>query len=1363
MVTIVGALLVALVMVLSALAAMNVAVAAAQARPTAAVSADAGTPWTYPTTTMEEPNYTGGVFINAADTDVEYLNVWRYSDLYSGILIDELYDSADNYVPNETYVPWAASSYVESAPVAPGTLTFDPLNGAMEPVAYTWNVTLRPNIQWSDWTPAGASSTYLYSNHTEFTLCESNYPAPGCTVTSFSHTYSWPSVRMNTYTMQSADLILSWLILSTSFDYSSEFPDVVNVIPTSNLTAEFMLSAQSAAFVPETIDTPILPYHSWQPHDCASEFSYAWNFSSTCPSSGPSAGYDVWNMGYNPSTGLASDLIGTGPFMFTNSYGEPQGSWVVGDYWELYVNPHYFVQYTTSLRQFTPKIFELYTPLYLSESDAVTAFLLGQVDTIENGVDPTYIPTIETDPSAAILYEPPGDFGFIQLNSWGNYTPIPGTSFAPEVTNAPFNITTVRQAMNYATNKAYIASVVDEGYSELGQPVIPTPDATWHNFTANEYPYNPTMAESMLASVPGMVKNPTTGDWSYDGTPVTLNIQTTVASEDPVGVEENEVVAQEWTAIGIPTTVTQEAFASLLPPFFYYGYSGVSLGITGIDGDPTAYFLEVYNDTIGEGTGFYNGPFSSLTWNGTSYTGYQIDSLMGNLTNELNTYTNLAKRIQIADEIEGIAADESVIINLGYGVGIVPFDNATFTGFVNYPLPYAAYIEFNDLSVALKTPTKVVPPSAVTTQLKVGLVAPTTNFVDGQFGNVTVQVRNQYGQPESGMSVAMSYSPFGMLLNVSSDLGVSNSNGTYTWEFQVLAVNTGIWTADYGGEINISAAATPPASEAKTVESGLGWTFIDVSPVPVAFYATNDTVLVPGGSTQTLNIEVHNPLTGAPIPNYAYTVEALLGAVNLTRTSSAQSIEEVSDYLAIFQFGYASVLVTNATEVTYSDYNLTAISGVTGANGMISVDVQGNGTSNLSANGNPFQTWLFIGAYQATAPVAGLATFGSIGEVSSSFDALLNGYGYGTLQPAEIPLTIATAPAPGLDVSLSLSSTSVGPTGTVTVTAKVTNSTTDAAVPNAEVTVYLQNDFGANRGYLVNTTGTDVEVPNPNEYFASIFLPGIQMVTAANGEAISTFSPGLYTAITVGGVLAFRGEAYTDPYLIPADDWEVSAYATNATTGLLNSTTADAQIASTQVSTPATPSPVAAVYLAGSVVSANGVVSVKGGSTYTLFVNTTENTPAGPIAPDVNVIAISTSYGTVTPSSGATSSAGSLSGTLAVPSTTVQSVIYITVEYAVTGGTANVTQAVYVVPAVTPTTTTTNLDIYYALIGLFAVLTVIFLALWISARGRPPLKATTPWSAEGGASETSPGGAGTSPPMGPGSGGSSGPPPSGGG
>ena len=43
----------------------------------------------------------------------------------------------------------------------------------------------------------------------------------------------------------------------------------------------------------------------------------------------------------------------------------------------------------------------------------------------------------------------------------------------------------------------------------------------------------------------------------------------------------------------------------------------------------------------------------------------------------LNTNTNLTYRIQISNEIQAIAANESTMINVGYGIDLFPIVNAT--------------------------------------------------------------------------------------------------------------------------------------------------------------------------------------------------------------------------------------------------------------------------------------------------------------------------------------------------------------------------------------------------------------------------------------------------------------------------------------------------------------------------------------------------------------------------------------------------------------------------------------------------------------------------------------------------------------
>ena len=182
------------------------------------------------------------------------------------------------------------------------------------------------------------------------------------------------------------------------------------------------------------------------------------------------------------------------------------------------------------------------------------------------------------------------------------------------------------------------------------------------------------------------------GVWNYYGHQVTANIQITSAGPNPLGVEGALIISQEWTSIGVPTTVTQESFTTLIPNLVNYNYNVISLGITGIAGDPTGDYFAFYNYNLGFGTGFYLGPWSSISYGGKTLTGAQVNDTMNNLTVQLNSITNLVQRIQISDEIQGIAAIESTMINLGYGIDILPFTNTTFTNISEIEVPYASYM-----------------------------------------------------------------------------------------------------------------------------------------------------------------------------------------------------------------------------------------------------------------------------------------------------------------------------------------------------------------------------------------------------------------------------------------------------------------------------------------------------------------------------------------------------------------------------------------------------------------------------------------------------------------------------------------------
>ncbi len=1262
-------------------------------------SASSVAPWTQPTTSMQEPGYTNGTYIMASTSNVENLNVYLATDVYSFYLLNEIYDSATTLLPNETISPWLATNWTE-IPVtsanqgqflgfknASSATTVDPLNGATMPVKYVYQVNLRPGVQWTDYAPG--THTYVYGNTTTFNGPHGN-----------SHTvqYRYAPVTMNTYNVQSADFILSWKILQSAYDYSGSFANIVNAVPVSNTTVDFYLSAQSATFLTYSLETPILPFHIWKNHDYSTTPG-VWNYTA----SQTSGGYNNWNVSYNPTTGLAPELVGSGPFMMNGGYGMPHGKWIYNQYWKLYVNPHYWVQYTKSLRQWTPKFYELYVPEYLSLSSAVIALSLNQVYQIEGGVTPTFIPTVATIPHTYIFKKPTTGYGFIQLNSFNQQKANQVQSeygFSPLSVTPPLNLTSVRQALNYAVNKVYLNSVVDEGYGIPGTSVVPNSDSVWQNGSLPTFSYNPTKAMALLNGTPGM--SYANGEFYYNGTQFTMNIQITAAAQNPLGVEAALLIQKWWDGIGVHTTVTQEAFSTVVTNLIGYGFQAIDLGITGVVGDPTGDFASFYTPA-GYGSGFFLGPYSSLNAttfpNGPALNGSQVTKEMVKLYNDMNTNTTLSTRIADGNYIQGLAAAESTLINLGYGIDLFPIDNSTFVNTTHDTLGQAAFEYWNFLSVHLKSATVATPPSKTPEQLSVGVVTNKQVYQNGQYFNVTVQVRNQYGSAVSGANVTVGVNPAGALLNLTSLSGVTNAQGMYKLEFQVLNNQPIVYTADYFGQINISAAASMNSAPVGTVLAGLGYTSIDVQPLPVAYQvvkmpALNTTVNTP----QPLTVKVYNPVNGQPISHYSLTLQSLAGIVNMTNVTGNGSLSVVqgSPYTTM----YAPIDLACSTVPNLA---IDQVVGLTNSLGEFTVDVNLSTAVNYSAmGGNNLESYIFLGDYAAGAPVSGATPYMSIAELTSA----TNPNGFGTAQPVALPIQVTNG-TPGYKILLTTNSSYVNnPDGNIYVNVTVETANGNP-VPNFKVNLVSQNALGANRGYF-SGSGNEIQVSNLNQLFGSLNMPGLEVVTNATGQATAMFNAGLYKVNTQGGsFIGYSAQAFTDQNLMPADVFEISAV------GVTHNAVAQTVVNSSQMVNNVAPTPVVAAYLEGAP-SVNGVVTIGSGSTYTMFVNSTLNSIAGPSAANVS-FTVTVSYGSVSVKSNTTNTDGTYSLSYTAPS--VSSLTLVTITVTASNG-ATYVEHVYVEPAAPSPV------MLYALIGVFGALFVVFAAMYAIRVRKPPVPPT---------------------------------------
>lgn len=620
-----------------------------------------GTAWHMPTTTMNEPGYKNATFNMGIDCNVGSLN-WFTANTYCDVYVtDEVYDPLYNVLPDGASIPWLATGFTVDH-VTSNNQTFDLMTNSEANYSYVYTVNLRPYVQWTDWSAANASQTYTFTNHTVFDF-------NGKTV---SHTFtSFKNTTMKKYYLQSADVVLSWRLQS---DFGI-WPNVVNVIPNGNLSVKIFVTKQTVLFQQAVLANDILPYHIWVKHDFTSIpglFNYT-------PGITPGNGYYGWDLGWNTATGQAPGLVGTGPFMVTNNYGMPQGQITPSHEEALYVNPHYFTQYanaSSGLRRYTPKFYEIYMPFYSSASAMVAAYTKGQIETTSLSVAPNFEPQIKTTPDSSIYLKPSSSYGFLKLNT--------GV--------APLNITAFRQALNYATPYTYINTVIAQGYGISSSSPINPQNTLYFNTSSPNYDFNMKKATSLIESIPGMANN--SGVLSYHGTPVSLEIQTTVGAVAPNNIQNAKAICADWNALGIKTTLKEEAFTTLINnvdgtissyntttgTFASNLYQIGEYGESTASGNPALDCQEVLNPLYGVPLDTYNGPFSNLTYQGKDLSGSQVQSLFNNLTSKLVNTNSQAEAEKLSKDIQTLYVMEAPLVILGYGTDIVP-ELQTFTNY----------------------------------------------------------------------------------------------------------------------------------------------------------------------------------------------------------------------------------------------------------------------------------------------------------------------------------------------------------------------------------------------------------------------------------------------------------------------------------------------------------------------------------------------------------------------------------------------------------------------------------------------------------------------------------------------------------
>lgn len=1254
---------------------------AAISTPLASASpASSTTPWAFSDYQNQEPGYTGGDY-----------KIGVVGALCEGASIEETVSSVFPYygralvyqqgilqnASTGAYMPWMFSNWT-SAYLPAGTTIFSPVTGTNQTVTEVYTVHLRNDVRWQDWTPANNNDTYVYSNQFYF------YNSTGVKI---SHTYNYTPMTMRTYYLQAPDVILSWLICQTSYT------SLVNILPVNNLTVQFYLSQNISALSMEVDNfyDYILPYHIWKNHAFAT-LPGDWNYT------GQPNGYDQWQLGLNPTTGQIPGMIGTGPFMIAgnSALGVPSGDLLSNFNLTFFANPTFFAQYVNNpgYRALTPKVSEVQFIVYLSETDGITALSDHAVSFLGGGINPSDIPIVQGITDGKVLFQEPLSLNFITMNTTAG--------------DAPYNITAFRQALNYATDKTYFMDTFGEGYGDVGQSALAPSDTPWYDPNVPQYSYNLSKAEAIIAAIPGMKM--VSGNWQYFGKPVTASIDTFTSQVDPSIIEEDLILAQNWDSIGVPTKIVELPTATLYATYgARTGFQMVQSGFvtySGFEGpDSLVYF---YNPSYG----FYGyfGPFSNVTYNGTQLSGPQVDNLLANLSVEVAVTNNISRTVAIADEIQYIGAEESSPIFTGFPDNIWGYQNSTFTGVTNNLLSDYCFLDNVIESVHLK-PTVTVVSAVNKVDLSVGLSLNQHVVYSGQDAILTIQVRNQYGQPMPGMNVTVGFSPDVGIINVSAVSGVTNSAGQYIWKFQALPSNTFPVTPGYYSNITIEVAAYSNSSNIVASSSSIN---ISVSPLPAYFELSGSQSLYSGSGYRYYNITVLNQ-SGKPISGYAYSVQTFTSLVNVTNVTGTLSYVTGSPTTMAI-----SSAILNKTGVAVTSYKMTQVTGVTGSNGLISLMLELNGSSKIAygSSSKSLLSYLFFGQYSLGEAVRGEFDYQSIGEMTSTQST----FGPGDVQPVEIPLAISQNESK-YEVRLNVSNTSLAYNQPTTVTVSVVNALTDVPVPGVTVNLVDQNLLGPNRGYMYGANSVEFEAMNPNSLFGSTYIPGIQVTTNSTGVAVVTFNPGFFQANSVNGnFTGFSPMSYPLNYFVPFDAFMLSAEVNG-------SLVTSAIITSSAYYNNPVNTPVMYGYIQGAQYISNSQLVTAGN--YTLYLNSTLDSAAGAVVGGVSFV-VSSSYGNLSIASGTTNSSGSSVATITIGSVpfATNATLTISAVDSATGAVISTShESLLILPTsiVKPkvTTTTTNLTLYYALIGVFVALTVIFGVMYLLERKKAPKPVST--------------------------------------
>jgi peptide/nickel transport system substrate-binding protein len=313
----------------------------------------------------------------------------------------------------------------------------------------------------------------------------------------------------------------------------------------------------------------------------------------------------VWNgvVSYPAAQKYGKDFrnhpVGTGPFIFRE--------WKSRDQIILDANPDYW--------KGKPKVDHIVFKEYPDPQAALLALQRGETQ-IMGDVATQVVPALRADKNLVVLTQPG-----LTVNGMAMPNEVP-----------PFTDKRVRQALNYAVDKAAINRALYAGLAAT--MTSPIPAAQWgHDPSLKGYPYDPAKAKQLLAAAG--VKLPLKMELLTYNSPRGYN---------PAGAELAVALQGYFKKVGIEVDIRKTDMGAFLGQVRSGKYTGMFLsGWSGDNGDP--------DNFVGELWGSYKMPVGDTS----HYKNPQVDALMLAAKKEVDH----DKRVQMYHRIQAMILDDA--------------------------------------------------------------------------------------------------------------------------------------------------------------------------------------------------------------------------------------------------------------------------------------------------------------------------------------------------------------------------------------------------------------------------------------------------------------------------------------------------------------------------------------------------------------------------------------------------------------------------------------------------------------------------------------------------------------------------------